>query len=351
MRDFIKGIIEFNKATIKDAFIAEEKEVSSAIQAVLADVYLNDGDEIDLVKKTVETLNSSRSYHFTLESAFIHGNKSQIEFQYYGKKAHKELGDLLIVSTMTRRGTPLLQKLTIIQAKRDTRKACTWGIDKEQLFFLSNWPQFNGIRGIFPKRTLAIPDHSGCLGSYYLYREPGDFVFISARELEFLIGSQKRITFDDMLKNQTEIKRHSRTSHPSLSFPSIIHPEEFYDILEKYLYKYYKLGYPLPLFPHVADGASQILQNVCFCKNVNDSIGNFARLNIGEPIYSVDSIVPVNEFAYRMLNTVVRYVMRMDQGNLGRLRSFNAEAPYFEELDMEGVRVGVIHSITEVSPE
>jgi len=350
MRNFIEGIIEFSKATTENAFIAEEKEICSAIQTVLANVYLNDGDEVELVKKTIETLNSSRGYHFNLESAFIHGNRSQIEFQYYGKKATKELGDLLIVSTMTRRGAPLLQKLTIIQAKRDTKKACTWGIDKEQLFFLSNWPQFSGIKGIFPKRSLAIPDHSGCLGSYYLYREPGDFVFISARELELVLGSQKRIAFDDLLKSQTDIKSHRQILHNSLPISSLVNYEELYYILEKYLYRYYKMGRPFPFFSHIIDSASQILQNVYFCKNVNDSISNFARLNIGEPIYSVESIIPVNDLAYRILNTIVRYVMRMDEGALGRLRSFNADAPYLEELDMKGVRVGIIHSVTEVSP-
>ncbi|MCK4981960.1 MAG: hypothetical protein KAS17_03500, partial [Victivallaceae bacterium] len=122
MRELMEGIIEFGKTTTKDSFIEEEKHVSSTIQSALSEVYLNDGDEVELVKRTIETLNSSRSYHFKLESTFIHGNKSQIEFQYYGKKAKKELGDLLIVSTLTRRGTPLLQKLTIIQAKKDTRK-------------------------------------------------------------------------------------------------------------------------------------------------------------------------------------------------------------------------------------
>lgn len=350
MRNFVEGIIEFSKATTEETFIKEEKKVCSAIQAVLAEVYLNDGDEIELVKKTIETLNLSRSYHFNLESAFIHGNRSQIEFQYYGKKAHKELGDLIIVSTMTRRGIPLLQKLTIIQAKRDTQKPYTWGIDKEQLFFLSNWPEFSGIRGIFPKKSLTILDHSGCLGSYYLYREPGDFVFISARELELLLGSQKRISYDDLLKNQTGIMSHRRTSNSSLPILSSIHSEELCFLLEEYLYRSHKMGYPFPHFQNFMDSTSQVLQNICFCKNVNDSISNFARLNIGELIFAAESFVPVNDFAYRMLNTIVRYVTSRDQGALGQLRGFNLDAPVLEELDMEGVRVGIIHSITEVSP-
>ena len=350
MRELMEGIIEFGKTTTKDSFIEEEKHVSSTIQSALSEVYLNDGDEVELVKRTIETLNSSRSYHFKLESTFIHGNKSQIEFQYYGKKAKKELGDLLIVSTLTRRGTPLLQKLTIIQAKKDTRKLCTWEIDKEQLFFLSNWPEFSGVKGIFPKRLMAIPDYSGCLGSYYLYRAPGDFVFISARNLETLLGSKKRVTFDNLLLNQSEIKNHSQAGLSSLNLLSSLHLEELSYIYEKYLYRLYERGYPFQLFPHNIDSTSHVLQNVCFCKNVNDSISNFARLNIGEPIYVKDAVIPVNDFGYRMLNTIVRYVTRKDQGALGLLRSFNADAPILEELDMEGTSVDIIHTVTEVSP-
>ena len=84
MHELIEGIFELNRKITSNAFIREEKNVSNAIQAALSKIYLNDGNEIDLVEKTIETLNSSQCYHFKLESMFIHGNRSQIEFTYYG---------------------------------------------------------------------------------------------------------------------------------------------------------------------------------------------------------------------------------------------------------------------------
>ncbi len=349
MRDLLEGIIEFSKNVMTDRFIREEKQVCNAIQNTLSQVYLNDGDEVELVKRTVETLNSSHSFHFKLESTFIHGNRSQIEFDYYGKKAKKELGDLLIVSTLTRRGAPLLQKLTIIQAKRDTNKPYTWGIDKEQLYFLSNWPEFKGVMGIFPKRDLVIPDFSGCLGSYYLYREPGDFVFISAKKLENSLGSKKRITFDELLAYQSEVNKNVSPSYPP-SPGSLLPTEELLFLYEEYLHRYLKRGHITHLFPYYFDNTMQILQNTYFCKNVSDAICNFARLNIGEPIFAKDSAIPVNDFGYQMLNTIVRYVARRDEGRLGQLLEFNSDAPSFREIDMEGVGIGIVHTITEVSP-
>jgi len=237
MHELIEGIFELNRKITSNAFIREEKNVSNAIQTALSKVYLNDGNEIDLVETTIETLNSSQCYHFKLESMFIHGNRSQIEFTYYGNKVKKELGDLLLVSTLTRNGTPLLQKLTIVQAKKDTNKPYSWGVDKEQLFFLSNWPEFKGVMGIFPNSDLAIPDYSGCLGSYYLYHEPGDFVFVSAKELDKMVGSKKRVNYDELLKNQDKSDKYSSTSYSSLPILSS-HPEELFEFYERYLHRF-----------------------------------------------------------------------------------------------------------------
>ncbi len=348
MSKFFEGVMEFAKASRSDAFIRDEKKVCSALQGALSAVYRDDGDEVQLVERTVEALNSSHGRHVRLESMFIHGNRSRVAFDYYGKEAKKELGDLLVVSTLTNMGTPILQKLTIVQAKRDTKKPYAWGIDKEQLFFLSNWPEFKGVTGIFPKREFAIPDYSGCLGSYYLYREPGDLVFVSAKELEKSLGSRKRITFDELLA--TQAKRGDAYSPPSgpFAFP-FMHPEEADYYFEKY-YRHFMRRGPMPPFGFPScDTPSQILRNVHFGKSVNDAIADFSRLNIGEPVFAHDSAMPVNDFAYRLLNTVIRYVVRTEQGRLGQLMEFNADAPFFEEADLDGTSIGIVHTITEVA--
>ena len=348
MSSFFEGVIEFAKTSRSDAFIRDEKRVCRALQGALSAVYQDDGDEVELVERTIETLNSSHGRHFRLESMFIHGNRSKVAFDYYGKEAKKELGDLLVVSTLTYRGTPILQKLTIVQAKRDTRKSYAWGIDREQLFFLSNWPEFQGVTGIFPKAELAIPDYSGCLGSYYLYREPGDFVFISAKELEKSLGSRRRITFDELLSPQGETRSVYASPNWPFAFP-LMHPKEVYYHFEKYYRDFVRLGLIPPFGLPWGDSASQILRNVHFGKSVNDTIAHFSRLNVGEPVFAQDFAIPVNEFAYRLLNTVVRYIVRTEQGRLGQLMEFNADAPFFEEADLHGVRIGIVHTITEVA--
>lgn len=350
MGDFYEGIIEFSRVSGSDTFIRDEKKVCGALQSALSKVYLDDGDEIELVKKTIASLNSNHSNYFRLESMFIHGNRSQIEFDYYGKKAKKELGDLLVVSTLTRRGIPLLQKLTIIQAKRDTGKPHSWGIDKEQLFFLSNWPVFRGVMGIFPKRELAIPDHSGCLGSYYLYHEPGDFVFVSARVLEEVLGSKRRTNLDELLMKQTLGGRSHSSPLRSIIPSSNIDSEELLYYYREVFRHYLRRGHKHILHPYVGNNTQHILQNVSFCKNINDTIWNSVRLNIGELIFAQESAIPTNGFGYQLLNTVVRYLVRKDQGRLGQLTEFNHDAPFFDDFDLEGISIGVIHTITEVSP-
>ncbi len=347
MNKFLEGISEFAKASRSDAFIRDEKKVCATLQGALAAVYLNDGNEVQLVEHTIDALNSNHGQHFKLESMFIHGNRSSVAFDYYGKVAKKELGDFLVVSTLTNRGTPILQKLTIVQAKRDTMKPYAWGIDKEQLYFLSNWPEFQGVIGLFPKRVLTIPDYSGCLGSYYLYREPGDFVFASAKELEKSLGSRKRINFDELLATQAQ--RGDAYSQPSdpLAFP-LVHPKEVYMFFEDY-YHLMRQGLMPPFGFPWGSPATPVLRNVHFSKNINDAIGQFSRLNVGEPVFALDSAIPVNDFAYRLLNTVIRYVVRTDRGRLGQLIEFNADAPYFQEVDLDGISIGVVHTITEIA--
>lgn len=95
--------------------------------------------------------------------------------------------------------------------------------------------------------------------------------------------------------------------------------------------------------------ATPVLRNVHFSKNINDAIGQFSRLNVGEPVFALDSAIPVNDFAYRLLNTVIRYVVRTDRGRLGQLIEFNADAPYFQEVDLDGISIGVVHTITEIA--
>jgi hypothetical protein len=353
MNNLIEAVSDFYKSSHEQRFIEEQKKVTSAINSVLSKIYLNDGDEIDLVKGTINALNRTPGHRFKMESVFIHGNKSQIKFDYYGKIATKELGDLIFVSTMTYHSKPIIQKMTIVQAKKDRRKKnSSWGLDNEQLHFLTTWPPFEGVKGIFPKRQNIVIDNSGCLGSYLLYREPGEFVFIAAPTLGRFLGNKKSVKISELaaiqdtsLNSKNQQNFFNQTLFP---FP-MMHPKEWYYYWEEIVHHYYKKGIP---FPFTSMGLNDsILGNQHIALNVNDTVNHLSLLNIGELIFSEYKHAEVNENAYRLLNTVVRYIsqQQIDKVNDLNLHKYMTEdAPIFEEIDLRGVSIGLIHTISEV---
>jgi hypothetical protein len=137
---------------------------------------------------------------FDLEtnSVFIHGKKAQVEFNYSGPTTGSvELGDLIFICTLVFQGKRYLERMTISQFKKDndTRNVFSWTIDNDkQLYLLSRFPKFKCVEGILPKTIeYNLPNRSGCLGSYGLIQEPGEFVFVSATCLDSLLGKKKTI--------------------------------------------------------------------------------------------------------------------------------------------------------------
>lgn len=135
-------------------------------------------------------------FELSTKSVFIHGGKSHVKFDFYGKPSTVELGDLIFMCTVVFKGKKHFEKLTITQFKMEgeTKNVTSWGIDnEEQLFLLSRFPQFRVIRGILPKKTYNLPNMSACLGSYGLLFKPGDFTFVSATILDALLGHGKTV--------------------------------------------------------------------------------------------------------------------------------------------------------------
>jgi len=346
MEKFIKAMIEFQKNSRETRFIEEQKKIATTINAALSQNYLNDGNEIDLVKGTIAALNKTHGGRFRLESFFIHGNRSQVQFDYYGKIAQKEMGDLILVSTMTYMSKPILQKMTIVQAKKDTYKArSSWAIDLEQLHFLSTWPIFTGIKGIFPKTKNVIIDNSGCMGSYILYRDPGDFVFIAAPTLCRLLGSKKRINMNEIgsLQSSSIFNSTALLANQLNNLFLSYEPELLYELLRNC-----RRGL-LPLFFQNIN-SSPVLGNQLIALNVSDTVNHLSLLSIGELIFSVAPNMGINENAYRLLNTVLRYIRQHHNeiGDLDLYRFMPEDAPVYEQLDMRGISIGLIHTISEV---
>ncbi len=151
----------------------------------------------DIINEVNGLSGSEGVFSISTRSIFIHGNKSQVEFEYYGEKTLRELGDLIFIVSIIYNGKINFQKITLTQFKK-AREKPRWYFgkkdkngkypDKEQLYLLAKFPTFKGARSsIVPMKEYNLPNYSGCLGSYGLLFKPGDFAFASANVIDALL--------------------------------------------------------------------------------------------------------------------------------------------------------------------
>jgi hypothetical protein len=186
-------------------------------------------------------------------SFFIHGNKSQVQFDYPGKIcAPVELGDIIFICTLVVSDKRYFERLTISQFKLDnnTKRVLSWTIDNDkQLYLLSHFPKFICVKGILHREDYVLANNSGCLGSYGLIQRPGDLVFISGTLLDALLARKRTIKKPDMYGKSTE------------------HQQPF-------LY-----GWP-----------GNWMANCHLCLDTDNFANNYLSLNIGEPTVAAFSI-------------------------------------------------------------
>jgi hypothetical protein len=182
-----------------DVFARYEKEFAQRIISGLSNGYLQKLYETQLVQTLQDVVNHVHdlsmkdplsSFELSTSSIFIHGNKSQVTFDYYGENKPGELGDLIFIISLVLNRQIYFEKLTVNQFKRDKtgQKSIAWEIDHKQLYLLSRFPKFRVVKGLIPKKEFSLPNYSGCLGSFGLLYRPGDFVFVrSLDEQEILV--------------------------------------------------------------------------------------------------------------------------------------------------------------------
>jgi len=191
---------KFSSATRSNVFARYEKEFAERINAALSQAYAMNQPEPELVQIVERVTNnlgnffrvdSALNFQLCTMSAFIHGNRSQVEFRYYGRRTRVELGDLLFLMTVVLGGQRYFEKLTITQFKKDrrTRRSISWAIrNRAQLYLLSRFPSFRGVQeSIIPAKEHVLPNYSGCLGSYGLLYRPGEFTFVSGTEMDAVL--------------------------------------------------------------------------------------------------------------------------------------------------------------------
>jgi hypothetical protein len=165
----VENVIEKYLQLIKTEHFTEYKnDLAYRIQIVLNEGYGQGFDEpamVSLVEKIINKLDglsvSTNKVKISTKSIFIHGNKSQVEFEYYGQTIQRELGDLIFILSIIYNGSKYFEKFTISQFKKDNDKL-RWDLsNKEQIYLLSRFPSFRGIKGsIIPMKEFNLPNYS-----------------------------------------------------------------------------------------------------------------------------------------------------------------------------------------------
>lgn len=327
-----------------DDFMIYEKDFADKIISALSNRYLQDKNEVCLVHTIEDIVNAiknfqtiSKVFSISTKSIFIHGTKSHVKFNYYGQPTKPiELGDLIFISSVVYHNRKYFEKLTINQFKKDKKKAqsISWRIDnKKQLYLLSRFPAFEGVKGIVPKEKYHLSNYSGCLGSYGLLCRPGDFSFVSAIRLDSYIGHNMRL-------KKTELYNMD-------------------DRTLKYSYAYHPIFCPIALvvyfFPH------NILGNCHFSSNVYDFIHEYLRMNVGEPVFTKEGLsnLQAKRFLHKLLSAIrIKAKKENDEAAINFIDDFlrvnyaddERQNRFYENLDFdpEGGRIGIVHTTIDL---
>ena len=284
MRTILRRFVEM----MENPFFAEyEKDFSRRLCSALANGYRQSYDEPELVEQMVTSVNSislsdpTKPLGISTSGVFIHGNKSQVSFDYYGKTVYRELGDLIFIISIVFNGKKYFEKFTINQCKKDKSgsRKITWSLyNKEQLYLLSRFPTFTGSVGLISKVEHSLENYSGCLGSYGLQHSPGEFVFVAAPRLDSFIGKRRSLDQSHLFDLAY------RTGTPSSLLPcywpyvELPYVEEMFYFMYEY-YSRYNVPLPWPF-----------LGNHHFAGNIYDFSSKYLTAGIGEPIYAKTGI-------------------------------------------------------------
>jgi hypothetical protein len=181
------------------------------LRGPLESIYAAVPDEVACVRAMVEgagetsPIASSQApgIRVTVESAFLHGPRSQVRFSVGGTGKQRELADLLVLGSFVEKGSLLWQRACFIQAKREhsgaLRSPTRFDVDEWQLALLRAFPKFVGVSGAFKGISCQLRNQSGMLGGYGLLTAPGDFLVISARILHIILGGRKSFAGKELI--------------------------------------------------------------------------------------------------------------------------------------------------------
>ncbi len=349
--DILKRYLELVET---DDFHRHREELGRYFKNILKEGYDLGKREDEIVEDIVNALKGLRDFEvskfsISTNSIFIHGAHNSVEFEYYGEKIKKELGDLIFILSVVYNDKKYFEKLTISQAKKSNKNKNTlsWDIDKGQLYLLSRFPKFKGIRGLIPKKEFILYDYCKCLGSYTLFYNPGDFVFISAPKLEDIIKHKKSVNTKDL----SNFRMSYNCFVQNLFCLCLIDPDFFYSYY-RWIFRYFRYCFYAPY--------SKCVLGFChYSHNVDDFVDKYLRGCIGELIYSPVGLY--NKNALNLLRMLLKAVKEKAEGDndektLKFIENFY-KYPYINDgnggtgdeglgdFDFEGGGIGIIHTI------
>ncbi len=359
MRDIINCITKYIDLVDTESFIVHWKKFAHSLILGIHEGYQKGYYEpniVGLIESIVNSIGSFetkyRDMEISTKSIFIHGNKSQVEFEYYDKKTQRELGDIIFILSIVYKGRKYFEKMTINQVKKSNRADWNLSSDsaKEQLYLLSRFPKFRGVnKSLIPIKEYNLPNYSGCLGSYGLLYYPGDFVFASSNMLDIILKNKTRLKLEDLLLyggKEYYLNLRSRM------FPWDICecPECLYILRELYHflkdYRYPKF-YPLMCW-------SPVLGNSCMAYNSYEFSDKYLRGCIGEMIYAKN--LRYNHYAFQFLRDILSMIeKKARKENLENILKFVLSLNFnnyvgsqddkgYDQFNYEGGGIGIIHT-------
>jgi hypothetical protein len=262
----------------------------------LAEGYRHNDNEVALVTRLVNAINAinNESYNNSIKLFCnkIHGSRSSVTFNFRGKPTTTELADMVLISIVAKEGKRILQRVTFVQNKVFKNTSCS--IDQEQLFLLKNFPILSGNIGLFSGMSdIVFRNTSGVLGSYGLFEEPGEMIFLSAPLLIELSKGKKSVSKNDLCATENMYK--SMRTSSFLPFCGCLDPQECFYMFEKYIRR---IGFPIHVNPN------PLFENTQFARDLYDLAINWTRIGIGEFTFLFDRIV--NEPLHTFINGLLK---------------------------------------------
>lgn len=346
-----KAIQKYSETVASEFFAMFEKEFAQRIICALSKGYsqsLYEPSLVEIIEKEINSNNGiirrSKEPYFEIETRaiFIHGNKSQVTFDYYGKRLQRELGDLIFIISLIFNGRKYFEKITINQFKKAKmqKRSISWDMkNKEQLYLLSRFPPFEGVKGsLIPNREFNLPNYSDCLGSYGMLYEPGDFAFVSAVRLESYLQNDNKVNGNDLFV---------LCEDKGVNYPFVLpyRWEDWWHIYEYFLHSHKHLCSTdscicynmLPFVP--------LFGNCLFARNVFDFADKYLHFFIGEPTCAAigKSNNHAKDFLYKLLSRLKVKAQQDKKEDAKKISNFVKSFFTYQYLNDEienGIRTG-----------